>query len=78
MMRTISTICTALQEYQGIRDRICNSDLRIAVNSDLERVQRLVHQAQDRDDHRNDIDIELLLLSAERCLWKVAKTCSMF
>ena len=77
-MREITAVRLALVEYQGILAGISSQELRNVVDAYLEQVQRLLSQAEEADGRTRDLDIELLLISAERWLWKAAKTCSLY
>ena len=70
--------CQEASCYRGKGDALMDcARYRQAVDAYRDQAERLMAQAEEASDHGKDLDAEVLLISAERWLWKIAKSCTL-
>lgn len=77
-MRTATEIRDELAELAAIVDGRADPQLRVLVGAYFDQAHRLLRQADEATSAARTTDAEILLISAQRWAWKIAKTCTLF
>jgi hypothetical protein len=68
---------TALATLVASVEEVASPQLRIAVDAYVDQVERLLTLADEAAAAGKNLDAESLIISAQRWLWKIAKSCAL-